>query len=157
MDIYRVVVGVDGSAESIRALRWAAREVAARGGALSVVAAWNWDGPSLAKPPLGVNPGQVRAHTEGLLAAALDGVREAVPTVSVTAEAIQGYAPSVLVAAAKDADLLVLGSHGYGRLHHAVLGSVSEYCVRHATCPVVVIPTTMVETSGKPAGLATAG
>jgi len=48
--------------------------------------------------------------------------------------------PEVLTTAAADADLLVLGSHGHGRLFHAVLGSVAEQCIRAAVCPVVVVP-----------------
>jgi nucleotide-binding universal stress UspA family protein len=143
MSAYRVVVGVDGSAEAARALEWAVRETDARGGTVTAVAAWNWDGPSLAKPPLGVNPGQVRAYTEQLMATALADVRAQYPAVAITAKVVQGHAPSVLVEVAKDADLLVLGSHGYGRFHHAVLGSVSEQCVRKATCPVVVVPAAM--------------
>jgi len=46
----------------------------------------------------------------------------------------------VLTAAARTADLLVLGSHGHSRIRRTALGSVSEECIRRAACPVVVIP-----------------
>jgi nucleotide-binding universal stress UspA family protein len=61
------------------------------------------------------------------------------------AEVVQGSPPEVLCAASRDAQLLVLGSHGHGQLFEAVLGSVSQYCVRHASCPVVVIPVRLAE------------
>jgi nucleotide-binding universal stress UspA family protein len=91
-----------------------------------------------------VNPGHVRTYTEKLLDTALEGLRAEFPTATISGQVIRGYAPTVLTKVAVDADLLVLGSHGHGRLHHAVLGSVSEQCVRRATCPVVVVPTAMV-------------
>lgn len=56
------------------------------------------------------------------------------------AEVIEGRPADVLAAAGAAADLLVLGSHGHSRVRHTVLGSVSEDCIRKATCPVVVIP-----------------
>jgi nucleotide-binding universal stress UspA family protein len=62
------------------------------------------------------------------------------PPPPLATEVVRGSAAPVLTRAAVHADLLVLGSHGHGRLHHAVLGSVSEECVRHARCPVVVVP-----------------
>ncbi|MCA2219301.1 universal stress protein [Jidongwangia harbinensis] len=58
----------------------------------------------------------------------------------VAAEVIEGRPADVLAAAGAAADLLVLGSHGHSRVRHTVLGSVSEDCIRKATCPVVVIP-----------------
>jgi len=62
------------------------------------------------------------------------------PTVITAGEAIEGAPAKVLTGAAAGADLLVLGSHGHGRLFHVVLGSVAEECIRVATCPVVVVP-----------------
>jgi nucleotide-binding universal stress UspA family protein len=55
-------------------------------------------------------------------------------------EAVEGRAGDVLSTVARDADILVLGSHGHSRVWHTVLGSVSEECVRKAACPVVVVP-----------------
>ncbi|MDQ1644071.1 MAG: hypothetical protein QOJ50_255, partial [Cryptosporangiaceae bacterium] len=63
------------------------------------------------------------------------------PMPPVAWEAIEGRPPRALTQAARGARLLVLGSHGHGRMFHAVLGSVSEECVRYSPCPVVVVPT----------------
>ncbi|WP_341720972.1 universal stress protein [Micromonospora sp. FIMYZ51] len=136
---YLIVVGVDGSDGGRRALRWAAREAAERNGAVQAVTAWRWDGldgGAMVAP----NPVEEKERAEALLAreiAAITGDGSAIP---VAAEVLEGRPAEVLTAAARKADLLVLGSHGHGRLRHTVLGSVSEECVRKATCPVVVIP-----------------
>jgi nucleotide-binding universal stress UspA family protein len=58
----------------------------------------------------------------------------------VAGQVVEGSPAAALTTAGRAADLLVLGSHGHSHLRHAVLGSVSEECIRRATCPVVVIP-----------------
>ena len=60
--------------------------------------------------------------------------------VPIIRDVVEGPEDRVLTAAAKGARMLVLGSHGYGHLHHAVVGSVSQACIRRSTCPVVVVP-----------------
>jgi nucleotide-binding universal stress UspA family protein len=139
MSNYRIVVGVDGTEGADRALRWAAGQAEARGGTVQAVMAWSWDGPSVAGPPVATHPSEVHEFAERTLAEAVQAVSVAHPA-TIATEAIEGRPATVLVRAAADADLLVLGSHGHGRLHHAVLGSVTEECVRAATCPVVVVP-----------------
>ncbi len=138
MDTYRIVVGVDGSDGGDRALRWAVREAAERGGTVQAVIAWNWE--AIGAPPTFADVDDPRERAERTLAAAIVAALTAGPGVSVAAEVVRGYPAQVLVEAARDADLLVLGSHGHGRVFHAVLGSVAEECVRAATCPVVVVP-----------------
>ncbi len=61
------------------------------------------------------------------------------PGVEVSAVVTEGDAAKVLVTAAKDADLLVVGTRGHGEIVGILLGSVSEYCTTHARCPVVVV------------------
>jgi nucleotide-binding universal stress UspA family protein len=136
MQSYRIVVGVDGSEGGIRALDWAVAEAARRGGTVVAVTAWQWT-----EPQLGVD---VRAEREQAarrtLEEAVIAARTPYPQVVVSTVAVAGGAAEALLGAATGADLLVLGSHGHGRLFHAVLGSVTEACIRRAACPVVVIP-----------------
>jgi nucleotide-binding universal stress UspA family protein len=136
MQTYRIVVGVDGSDGGIRALDWAVTEAARRGGTVHAVTAWQWT-----QPDLGVD---IRTEHDRIaklsLEEAVATARALYPKVAVSTETAPGPAAEVLTRAAADADLLVLGSHGHGRLFHAVLGSVAEACVRSAVCPVVVVP-----------------
>jgi nucleotide-binding universal stress UspA family protein len=136
---YRIVVGVDGSDDSLRALRWALGEARRRGGTVQAVTAYTWFGTEAALLA-GLGPEGERERAEALLGASVEEVVGEFPGMSVAAEVIEGEPGSKLTEVARDADLLVVGSHGHGRLHQAVLGSVSEACVRLATCPVVVIP-----------------
>ena|SRR5436305_2263873 len=133
---YRIVVGFDGSEGGVRALDWAVAEAARRGGAVHAVSAWQWT-----QPELGVD---IRVEHEKLAVQALDDAvavaRRAHPDVTVSTEVAAGPAAELLTRATADADLLVLGSHGHSRLFHAVLGSVTEACIRLSACPVVVIP-----------------
>jgi nucleotide-binding universal stress UspA family protein len=88
----------------------------------------------------GLGPEAERARADEVLATAVDAVRGPALTVPIATEVLEGDPAQKLAEAARDADLLVVGSRGHGHLRHAVLGSVSEGCVRHATCPVVVLP-----------------
>lgn len=135
---YRIVVGVDGSEGGRRALRWAVREAASRGGTVQAISAWRWDTYDL-PPHASTSPAEERARAEDILNSEIESITER-RGVSIASEAVEGRAAEVLSEAAKDADLLVVGSHGHSRMLHTVLGSVSEECVRRATCPVVVLP-----------------
>jgi nucleotide-binding universal stress UspA family protein len=137
---FRIVVGVDGSEGGRRALRWAIDEVAARGGTVQAVNAWSWvaeDRPTNRSAGAGV--GDDQSEAEKLLLREIESVPNRAG-ISVASEAVEGRPADVLTAAARDADLLVLGSHGHSRVWHTVLGSVTEECVRFANCPVVVLP-----------------
>jgi nucleotide-binding universal stress UspA family protein len=61
------------------------------------------------------------------------------PDIPVETSAVEGQPAPVLLEAASDADLLVVGSHGHGRFTGMLMGSVSTHCVEHANCPVVVV------------------
>lgn len=150
MSTYRIVVGVDGSEDSDRALRWAVREADRRGGTVQAVIAWVWDGIDRAVITK-THPSEERAAAEQAIAHSVAAVSAAHPGVAVASEVIEGRPYKVLTQAAKDADLLVVGSHGHGRLHHAVVGSVAEECIRAAVCPVVVVPVPHAERAAKPA------
>jgi len=139
----RVIVGVDGSESSIRALQWAARHARSMGATLEVVTAWTFpEGPV----PLGIFAHvpwpdelelmtEARARLDEVIEEALSGNSEE----RVNAQMIKGNAASVLLDVARDADLLVPGSRGLGAFKELLLGSVSDRCVRHASCSVAVI------------------
>ena len=135
MAMYRIVVGVDGSDGGRLALRWAIREAATRGGTVQVVTAWQCGDLDPARAD---DPVQLRERAEQVQAGEVAALASAGGVVA--AEVVEGRAADVLCAAARDADLLVLGGHGHSRVWHTVLGSVSEECVRDAPCPVVVVP-----------------
>jgi nucleotide-binding universal stress UspA family protein len=137
---YRIVVGVDGSPGGRLALKWALHEAARHGGRVQAVIAWQWDGVE-APPNAPASPDVARDQAVQVLSREVDAACADYVTPPVLAtEVVHGSPAVVLTRAAVDADLLVLGSHGHGRLRHAVLGSVSEECVRRAPCPVVVVP-----------------
>jgi nucleotide-binding universal stress UspA family protein len=134
---YRIVVGVDGSEGGERALRWAVHEAARRGGTVQAVTAFTFDGvdgSSLRYREQQHERVEQKLGTQ-VVAALADN-----PRVAVTTRVVFGTAAEVLLDSARQADLLVLGSHGHGRLFHAVLGSVADACVRGGVCPVVVVP-----------------
>jgi len=138
----RWIVGIDGSDAAVDALRWAVGHAEGRGPEITALGAFHV--PAImamftAKRGFGVDE-------LGLAATAGHDVDVAIET---TADAgadvrplvVEGQAQHVLVDAAVDADLLVIGRTGSGELRHHLLGSVSQYCVTHSHAPVVVVPT----------------
>ena len=154
---YRLVVGVDGSEGGERALRWAVHEAARRGGTVQAVTAFTYDGVDASNLTY-----RRRQHelTEQMLGKQVVTALADNPRVAVTTRVVFGESTEVLLDSAQNADLLVLGSHGHSRLHHAVLGSVAEACVRGGSCPVVVVPVpaavkqaAAAQSTGMPAGI----
>ena len=139
-----VVVGVDGSEESIAALSWAQRYASALGATVRAVAAWHY--PAAAGPaPVGVAPQPIRAEAEqhvrdGLTAAIAKAYPDAQAD-QVETRVVYGHPAQVLLDESDDADLLVVGHRGRGAFTGMLVGSVSTHCVTHATCPVVVVRT----------------
>jgi nucleotide-binding universal stress UspA family protein len=135
----RIVVGVDGSESSKQALRWAIREAELTGG--SVVAVTAWHVPSAyGLAPVPVDAGEdFEGDAKRVLTEALAEVSGLAPEVRVEPLIAEGHAASVLLEAARGADLLVVGSRGHGGFASALVGSVSLYCVLHAHCPVLVL------------------
>ena len=137
-----VVVGVDGSAESVRALGWAVRYAAATGARVQAVLAWHYP-DAAGQPPVGVAPEAVRHQTESRERAMLDeAITEAQggqPGPEVETRLGYGHPAQVLIEASKEADLLVVGSRGHRAWTGMLLGSVSLHCVTSASCPVVVV------------------
>jgi nucleotide-binding universal stress UspA family protein len=135
-----IVVGVDETASSRRALAWAAREAVRRGATLQVITAWTWDAVEGA-PLAAVDPQAMMEVAEQTQTEALEAVLaelEAKPVVA--REIVQSTASEALVEASHRADLVVVGTHGRGPVRSFLLGSVSQSVIRHAQCPVVVMP-----------------
>lgn len=134
----KLVVGMDGSPGGHRALAWALQHAADTGATVEAVTAFSLEGTDWLDPD---GPGDAWQYHDARQArdvqAALDEFR-APPTVHRTV--IQADPVQSLLRAASDADLLILGSHGRGRAATALLGSVSERCIRHSPVPVLVIP-----------------
>ena len=137
-------MGVDGSDASKAALRWALAEAKLRGD--SVLAVHAWQVPVL---PVDVGPPPVPAldtvtmlpDLERNARALVERVVEEVAAdagVEVETVAIEGAPATVLIDAARDAELLVVGSRGHGGFLGLLLGSVSMQVALHAPCPVVI-------------------
>jgi nucleotide-binding universal stress UspA family protein len=115
-----VVVGVDGSAGAKVALRWALGEARLRNSPLRAV------------------------HERAIV-----DVGTEAEGIEIERQVIQGPAAEVLVQAASPRDLLVVGSRGHGGFTGLLLGSVSQQCVHHAQCPVVVVHTPKSTAAGR--------
>ena len=137
-----VVVGVDGSAQSVAALRWAVRYAAATGAAVRAVLAWHYP-TAAAQPPVGIAPPSVRHETETAMHSVLDtAIAEAFsgnPAAEVEKRISYGHPSQVLIDESKEADLLVVGNSGHGAFTGMLVGSVSIHCVTGAHCPVTVV------------------
>lgn len=133
-----VVVGVDGSPDSLLALDWAAAEADGHGRPLRLVYVYHVI-PTAWPADAGTRP--VPNETgERVLAQARDRVAAAYPGLPVTATQFEGKAPQILLRESRDASMLVVGREGIGRVAELVLGSVSLAAASRATVPVAVIP-----------------
>jgi nucleotide-binding universal stress UspA family protein len=132
-----IVVGVDGSESSIDALRWAGDQARLTGASVKVVATWEYPssfGWAPAWPP-DWDPG---GDAQKALAQVVDEIFGSDSGLDVRQEVIEGPPAPALVHASEKADLLVVGSRGHGEFAGMLLGSVSEFCATHASCPVVI-------------------
>jgi nucleotide-binding universal stress UspA family protein len=138
-----IIVGVDGSGHSQRALEWAMKEAAVRHSPLSVVTVHQlvrgYSGYGVAyanDAELTEQAGKAATEEADKVAAELGDLRPE----SVTVQAISGVPAEVLLDVTKDADMIVLGSRGAGGFAQLMLGSVSAQVAHHAHCPVVIVP-----------------
>jgi len=138
-----IVVGIDGSQHSERALEWAMNEAVLRHTPLTVLSVHQvirgWT-----RPDAGPYPGDAQL-VEQTKAAAQAATDKALATLGgtppeVTVKAVTGVPAEMLVAAAADADMIVVGSRGSGGFERLMMGSVGDQVARHARCPVVIIP-----------------
>ncbi len=155
----RILVGVDGSEHSKRALRWAIEEAQLRDARVTMVHAYE---PARVRSPYTYSysamPGtltddlreqerewrqqqeeQVRQHAESAAARILESVVDTPKRGQVETLVVPRDPADVLVELSRNADLLVMGSRGYGGFKGLLLGSVSQKCVSHSRCPVVIL------------------
>lgn len=140
--VSRIVVGVDGSPCSARALRWAVRQARLSGGSVDAVFAWEYPTSygGHAWVPYGATDGiEFEEIAERTLADSISQATGPDDGVSVRPKVVRGNPAQALLDAAQGADLLVVGSRGHGGFTAALLGSVAQQCVYHAGCPVLVI------------------
>jgi nucleotide-binding universal stress UspA family protein len=144
MEMSGIVVGVDGSAHSRKALDWAAREAGVRHVGLTVLtvhqAVAGYSGSVVDYPGDKAlndkNREAAQQETDEVLRALGDAPRPQ----SITVLARNGFPTEEILNAAADADMVVVGSRGAGGFKQLLMGSVSSQIAHHAHCPVVVIP-----------------
>jgi nucleotide-binding universal stress UspA family protein len=138
-----IVVGIDGSGHSERALDWALREAALRNAPVEVLTVHpviaGYMGHGVAYPEDVALVDSARAKAQEATDQALARLGTARPA-SVNVQAVAGIPAEALLDAAADADMIVVGSRGAGGFARLTMGSVGDQVARHAHCPVVIIP-----------------
>ncbi|MBD0708985.1 MULTISPECIES: universal stress protein [unclassified Streptomyces] len=135
----RIVVGVDGSAPSLKALKWAAGQAALTGDTLETVIGWEYPASwatLMPGVPAEFDPEQL---AQQILDESLSQALTPEQAAAATRTVIGGNPTQALLDAARGANLLVVGDRGYSGFKAAVLGSVSTHVTQHAPCPVVVV------------------
>jgi nucleotide-binding universal stress UspA family protein len=140
-----IVVGVDGSEDSVAALRWAITEARIRGTDIDAVYAWPMPYESVTSL-WDLDEETVdwfRTAAEDALAQAVSAARNSAggahDEVAIRQDAVEGSPTPVLITQSEQADLLVVGSRGHGGFKELLLGSVSHQCAQRAKCPVVIV------------------
>ena len=138
-----IIVGVDGSGHSQRALEWAMKEAAIRHVPLTVLTVHEavrgyYSGAAVyPDDPARTEQARTAAQAESdKVLAGLDGPHPE----SVTVKAVHGFPVEELINAGRDADMLVLGSRGAGGFTRLMLGSTAGQVVQHSHCPVLIVP-----------------
>ena len=135
----RILVGVDGSEGSHRALAWAMEQAAARPAVVRAVIVWQrtFDYGSQQYWPVDES---IAADAGERLAATVANVAGHATAIKVEQSVLEGDPGRILCGQSADADLLVIGSRGLGGFAGLILGSVSTKCAHHSQCPVVIVP-----------------
>lgn len=140
-----ILVGVDGSDHSRKALEWAAREAGIRHAPLTVLivhqAVAGYWGTAVTYPGDQALAEQTRKEAQKETDEVLAGIGEGEPRPSdVTVLTVTGIPAEELLAESANADMLVVGSRGAGGFRKLLMGSVSSQVTHHAHVPVVVVP-----------------
>lgn len=135
----RIVVGIDGSPPSKAALRWAVKQAGLTGAVVEAIMAWEppdaWYG--LVPPTRGLD--EYAASADEVLTEVINEAIGPDKPVEIQRRVTKGHPAAVLLNAARDAQLLVVGNRGHGGFAEVMLGSVGQYCTQHAPCPVVIV------------------
>ncbi len=148
-----IVVGVDGSEGSKRALEWAAAEARLRQEPLKLVAAWKL--PAAAYGGVGrggIDMGlldEMRKLAVQRLDETCTELSTSLEGLDVERSVVEDLAAAALLDAAADADLLVVGTRGHGGFIGLLVGSVSQQCAHHSPCPIVIVPPACVNDGKK--------
>lgn len=137
----RICVGVDGSEQSLAALRWALEAAQLRGAELEVIHAWQVPVPAMmfegAMAPPNIDFEREAAELVAtLVKEATDGAE---PPVVLRTKTPNAPAAKALIDASEGAEMLVVASRGHGGFASLLLGSVSQQVAHHARCPVVIV------------------
>ena len=138
----RIVVGIDGSKESLAAVRWAVEEAKHRGATVEVLHVWHY---VYLGDPLGISAvaasDDIEESAKLVISEAIAEVGPDGEAVGITGRVIEGAAAKVLIEEAATADLLFVGRRGRGGFLGLLLGSVAQQMANHAPCPLVIVPT----------------
>jgi nucleotide-binding universal stress UspA family protein len=144
----RIVVGVDGSACALEALRWGLDEARRRCADLELVTSWHvpYMAEGLGYASIYLSPDDLTAEARVFQDHALDQLASEVAAARaagcrIDSRFIEGPPGPALVRESKGAEMLVVGRRGHGAMTRLLLGSVSRYVTTHAACPVVVVST----------------
>ncbi|MFF0075004.1 universal stress protein [Streptomyces sp. NPDC005494] len=136
----RIVVGVDGSDASVKALRWAVRQAELTGDTVEAVNSWEYPSTSWASMMPGMPEDfDPQAVATVALTEALEEALGAEGAAAVEKIVVIGNPAQSLLDRSKGANLLVVGARGYSGFKATLLGSVSLHVTQHATCPVTVV------------------
>lgn len=136
MDQERILVGVDGSASSINALRHAARIATAFEAPLEAVTTWT------ASPVVGalaIEGWSPESDAQAILEASVEAAFQGETPAGLRTSVLTGPTARTLIDASRHAQMLVLGSRGHGGFVGLLLGSVSAACAEYARCPVLIV------------------
>jgi nucleotide-binding universal stress UspA family protein len=138
----RIIVGTDGSDNSLAAVRWALHEATLRNTSVDLIHVWNYTpiiDPMGMGPPVMLDPHEEENTARRVLTEVVRKVDADRGTAKINEVVTQGPPAQTLLSAAKGAELVVVGRRGHGGFLGLLLGSVATQVVNHAPCPVVVV------------------
>jgi len=146
----RIVVGIDGSPESLSALRWTLNEAVSTNSTVEAVHCWQ---PHTIPDVIFGSPTELHRGSICMLRNEVQAALTEMPEKPEVQEtSVHGRPAHVLLERASGARLLVLGAHGHTALHDVSFGRVATSCLRHAGCPVVIVDRseTVLHHTGRP-------